>query len=313
MLFASKYLLLSFFVDSLSYTYENKFAELYFERIRYFTDNGERKALYDLRQKDIYSLSDEEKAVLEASNWIGFIHLPGCKRGGNATLVNINGRDAVVTHNHLVWDNRYSLRWLVCDSDEKAWYYPNAAYLNQTFEVPSADSFIMKKVALLPDPINFETWQTDKGMKDFLFFFLEEQISQEILPAPMHNQDKPRGFMRWSTKWESNGRIWNIGFDGRFEKENGRQMSYMECDFEQNPIQIYFIFVTCDVSKGSSGSALGTIEDGEMTLQGIMSTSSSGEFLGYEDIPVPGSLLWNYGVSSFNMLKVLEEFFEKTE
>lgn len=268
------------------------------QSIAYYTDNGDRQALAALRSKNPSSLTMEEKAILEASNRIGYLHLPGCKGANNAVLININGRDAIVASGHTLLDKSGVLK---CSATEDAFYYPNASYLNQAESIPSADSFIMRKIKLEPNPLNFEDVGNIKSdhEQDFVIYYLTENISQETLPTGTYNAGQARGVMPVSTIRRRTGTAYNMGFDGRYEEQHGRQMSYQRCEFEQNTRLLISFKHNCDTSPGGSGSLLGTIENGEMTLQ-AMNTS------GFEtyDTPTPqGSLTWNAGLSSDWILK----------
>jgi hypothetical protein len=104
-----------------------------------------------------------------------------------------------------------------------------------------------------------------------------------------------------STVRERSGTAYNIGFDSRIENEIGRQMSFHECRYQQNTRRLGYFMHICDTSPGGSGSLLGTIENGQMTLQAINASS----FPTY-DTPTPESdLTWNQGVSSDRFLRAL--------
>lgn len=273
------------------------------QSIAYYTDNGDRQALAALRAKNPSSLTMEEKAILEASNRIGYLHLPGCKGANNAILININGRDAIVATAHTMLDTKTNT--LKCSADEDAFYYPNASYLNLREETPSEDSFIMRTIKLEKNPVNFENVGNvgSDSTKDFLIFYLTENISQETLPSGAYNAGQTRGAMPISTVRERTGSTYNMGFDSRFDEEFGRQMGYQECDYSQNTRRLGYFKHTCDVSQGASGSLLGTIENGQMTLQAIHS-SGAAEF----NSPIPeGPASWNNGVSSDLFLRALPQ------
>lgn len=263
------------------------------QSISYYTDNGDRQALAALRAKNPSLLTTEEKAILEASNRIGYLHLPGCHGANNAVLININGYDAIVATGHTVIEKTGVLK---CSADEDAFYYPNASYLNQRVEIPAEDSFILKKIKLETNPINFENhirFRFDTR-QDFLIYYLTENISKEILPVGTYNAGRTRGAMPISTVRQRTGTVYIMGLDGRYEKEYGRQMSYQRCEYEQNTRMLGFFSHNCDISPGSSGSLLGTIENNHMTLQAINSRGPD-----TYDTPTPeGTLNWNTGLSS---------------
>lgn len=266
----------------------------------YFSDNGDREALARLRAKNPSELTMEEKAILQAANRVGFVSLPGCKSGSNAVLVNINGRDAIVTSGHLVIDNKFGLP--KCSAEEKAYYYPNASYYS------SADKnnpMLMQKILLEPNPINFENHASYKTKtdKDFLIYYLTENISDKSMPAGTYLAGQNRGSIPFSTQRERTGTAYIIGFDNRYDKEYGRQMSYQACQYEQSTRRLGYFYHTCDTTYGSSGSLMGTIESGEITLQAINSDSSEDH-----DKPVPKeSISWNGSTSSDPILRSIPQ------
>jgi hypothetical protein len=268
------------------------------QNIAYYTDNGNREALSALRSRNPNTLSMEERAILEASNRIGFIHLPNCSRGSNAVLININGRDAIVAPGHLVIDLINGS--LKCSGTEEAYYYPNAAYINPN---DPNEALTGRRISLEPNPVNFENHTQFKSdaTQDFMIYYLTENISQEVMPSGTYNAGQPRGVVPISTVRERSGTAYNIGFDSRYEQQIGRQMSFHECRYEQNTRRLGFFSHNCDISAGASGSLLGTIENGEMTLQALNSR-------GFEtfDTPTPGSSgTWNTGISSDLFLRAL--------
>lgn len=260
-------------------------------RAAYYTNNGDRTALSILREKQLKTpelLTEIEKAILQAADRSGFMFLPGCKSGNNAFLININGRDAIVTAGHTVtFDKTYAEK---CSASEDAFYYPNMGHYDETNGEPGEGSFALKKVKLEPNPINFDKVIGNKSdLKDFLVYFLEEDVSKDIMP-----NGNVRGAIPFSTKYKHKGQAYILGFDGKYDESNPRQMTYQECNFRQTPTQLSYFRHTCDTSKGASGSLLGTIENGELTFQAL---NVSGESTFDTEIPESDSK-WNGGVSS---------------
>ena len=274
--------------------------------VAWFTDNGDRQTLQALRDRPKADLTTQEQAILLAANRIGWISLPGCRRASNAILIRVGDRDAVVTSRHLVagmWRGD-----LVCAADEPAFYQMNASYIE-----PSQRGLLMQqdlnaKVALEPAPLNYapQGLMMDPA-EDWLVYFLMETISDAPMPDGAYGAGEPRGAIRFSTRHAPSGDIYVIGYDGRFDRENGWQMSWQSCEFVQNngnsgsflrpnPMEPGVIYIGCDASPGASSSLLATMEDGELTLQGLV-TAVMDRVTG-TDLPLPNSaILWNLGTS----------------
>gem|GEM_PF-2445170 len=275
--------------------------------VAWFTDNGDRQALQELRDMPEATLTEMERAILTAGNRIGWITLPGCRRASNAILIQVGERDAVVTSRHLV-----AGKWrddLACTADEPAFYQMNASY-----KVPGGlgqltPEDLKASVALEPGPLNFAS----QGLmmepaEDWLVYFLTETISDKPMPDDAFGAGEPRGGMPFSTRHPPRGEVYVIGYDGRFGNENGWQMSWQACEFIQNdgnpgtflrpnPIEPGVIYLGCDASPGASSSLMATVEEGELTMHGLV-TAVMDRLTG-TDLPLPKSaLLWNLGTSA---------------
>jgi hypothetical protein len=274
--------------------------------VAWFTDNGDRQALQELRETPKAGLTEVERALLTAGNRIGWISLPGCRRASNAILIRVGERDAVVTSRHLVagmWRGD-----LACTADEPAFYQMNASYVEPGYRSKLTLKDLTAKVALEPEPLNYapQGLMMDPA-EDWLVYFLTETISDKPMPNGAYGAGEPRGAVRFSTRHPPSGQIYVIGYDGRFDRENGWQMSWQSCGFVQNsgstgsflrpnPIEPGVIYIGCDASPGASSSLLATIEDGELTLQGLV-TAVMDRLTG-TDLPLPKSaILWNLGTS----------------
>lgn len=275
--------------------------------VAWFTDNGDRQALQELRDRPAADLTAMDRAILTAGNRIGWITLPGCRRASNAILIRVGARDAVVTSRHLVagmWRDD-----LACAADEPAFYQMNASYREPGYSgLLSADD-LTATVALEPGPLNYAA----QGLmmqpsEDWLVYFLTETISDKPMPEGAFGAGELRGAMPFSTRHPPQGKVYVIGYDGRFGAENGWQMSWQACEFFQNngnpgtllrsnPIEPGVIYLGCDAAPGASSSLLATVEDGELTLQGLV-TAVMDRLTG-TDLPLPKSaILWNLGTSA---------------
>lgn len=255
--------------------------------VTYFTNNGDRVALAELRAQDPATLSDADRLVLDAANRLGWIEVEGCKKSSNGILIRIGDRDAVLTSRHFLFHLRTGKSF--CDSEARLYYHPNAAYL------PGDAALVADRVALMPDPLtsgDFGAWIDVH--EDWLIYLLEDRITDLPMPEGSWNAGLPRGAIRFSSGGAVSGEGVVIGFDGRFAKEQGWQMSTQPCRYVQS-LGPPLVAVDCDVSSGASSSFFGVEEAGELRLLGMISRSSEG--LVGTDVPVPGSAqLWNQAV-----------------
>ncbi|NMA99105.1 MAG: hypothetical protein GX970_13515, partial [Phyllobacteriaceae bacterium] len=68
-----------------------------------FDDGNDRLLLTDLREKPVSVLTGEERAILRAADRYGNIGICTAS-GGNASLIRINARDAIITSLHMIQD-----------------------------------------------------------------------------------------------------------------------------------------------------------------------------------------------------------------
>ena len=273
----------------------------------WFSDNGDREALPLLRARAGDSPDPTERALLDAANRIGWVQIPECGWGSNAVLVNIAGQDYAITSLHLLTGKGPGD--VHCAPGLAATYIPNAAYRRPETgpeDSPEWLSFVTETVDLAPEPLNF----TGAGaampwVHDWVAYRLEKNVSDQIMPEGAWGAGKPRGSVRWSARQNPTGPVWVIGYDGRFGRENGWQFSWQQCQQRKNRMDENRFYISCDISPGASSSLIGTMEDGELTLQGIV-TASMERFAG-TDVPLPDStLLWNIGTSSVSMQEELD-------
>ncbi len=257
----------------------------------YYDDGNDRQSLNELRQREVETLLDEERAILQAANRTGALRLEDCAGKGliaNGLLVQVNGRDAVLTSAHHFNNDK-----LVCSLSEmkSLLYYPNISYWEAGRE--KADATVMVSVGVALDAaFNLESLQGSiPGRKDFVIFPLVRQISGEIAP-----DGSVRGFLRYDTRIGHKDRSLRqaypgfiLGMDGRYSRENGGiAWSYQACSFHEDTISVAH---SCDTSPGSSGSLLGVFEGSEIRLTGINNHDGV-----TGDGPLPASSLLNNGL-----------------
>lgn len=271
----------------------------------YFNDNGERSRLTELRNRRAQgeTLTTEEKAILQAADRVGRIVWPNCKNPetggalqGNAFLIQIDGKDAIVTSAHLM---KYDNGNLIGDCDlkdfSKAVYMPNLSYLGHTGPGNISDKELKLKIAASVDqrfgdfsnrPIEFEN--------DFSIFFLDQQISSQ--PAP--NSVESRGFIKFAEsqvdKQITNGYI--LGVDRRQIENKTVFTTFQKCDAVSEGFKA---FNRCDTSQGSTGSFIGVFEGGELKFQGLNNRNTREDLSTDGEHTSPSDFRdWNQGISS---------------
>lgn len=271
--------------------------------VAYFTDNIDRVALADLRARDPVALTADERAVLTAANRLGWIQIAECGRGSNAILIRHDGRDAVLTSRHLVagvWKGQ-----TICAPDAAAVFYPNAAYITPEGAGPVA-GFAHDTIALEPHPLNFDGDGLMMGVDDdWVLYFLEQDVSDQPMPEGAWNAGKIRGVTAFAGGGARSGEAVMIGYDGRFDRENGWQFSHQPCRYLQQVQEWAPIYIDCDVSPGSSSSFLGLMEAGELRLFAMVSRAS--DPMTGTDVPVPEiGFLWNQAVPAWVIRRMID-------
>lgn len=269
----------------------------------YFTDNTDRVALADLRARDPATLTRDERAVLTAANRLGWIQIDGCNRGSNAILIRHDGRDAILTSRHVVaglWKGQ-----IFCAPDAAAVFYPNAAYISPD-GAGAAAGFAYETIALEPYPLNFDGAGLMMGVdSDWVLYFLKEDVSDQPMPEGAWNAGEMRGVAGFSGGGARSGEAVVIGYDGRFDQENGWQFSYQPCRYLQQLQDWEPLYIDCDVSPGSSSSFLGLMEAGELRLFGMVSRAS--DPMAGTDVPVPEiALAWNQAVPAWVIRRMID-------
>lgn len=268
----------------------------------WFTGNGAREALSVLRDKPAGSLSETEAALLTAANRTGWIDIPACGWGSNAVLVNVGGVDYAITSLHLLVAKLPGD--VHCEPDDPALFYPYAAYRGPGD--PALPELARVTVELEPMPVNFtRSGVAMPWVEDWVAYRLTRPVSDGIMPEGTWGAGQPRGAMQWSSRQYTSGPVWVLGYDGRFHRENGWQFSWQECEQRRQRFGMAVIYFSCDISPGASSSPIMVMEDGEMTLQGIVSASME-PWIGTDTALPESALFWNLGTASEGMQRRLE-------
>lgn len=269
----------------------------------YFTDDQSREPLPALRERaeaQPETLTELDRAILRAANRVGWLEWHGCKRrGGNAFLVRVDGRDAVLTSAHQIIDGKRQKAWPTCrqNGEASARFYPNMSYLDlgETFRNRARDARYSVGAVLDRRLSGPNASYRFRVPNDYLLYFLESDISDQTAP-----DGQTRGVIPVSSMprgEEMAGFI--LGFDPRFNKgHGGRVMSYQPCRFlVLNPLLLDH---TCDAGNGSSSSLLAVYEDGELRLRGLNTAVRLP--LGSTAEPAPDGTNWNVGTPVENLL-----------
>jgi hypothetical protein len=177
-------------------------------------------------------------------------------------------------------------------------FYPNLGYRGADgWPAMSAQDLAMA-LPLTGPPMNLDgTGLFMSPGEDWMIYWLDSPLSDQPMPEGAFGAGKPRGAVALADADPPRGQVVVIGYDSRFAKENGWQFSWQPCRFVRGPWPNEdILYHTCDVSPGASGSLLGSLVDGELVLQGLV-TGSMEPFSG-TNVPTPASaLLWNLGTS----------------
>src|SRR5690606_30687614 len=157
-------------------------------------DNGTTpQRIYDLRQRDRASLTDEEKAILIAADKVG--HIRFCQgEAGNAFLIRHRNRPAIITSGHLLIDKTGKSR---CPERSQFEYYPNTSYYNP-FDPSEKSSFYLRTIVARTAAAEISRLQQLKGEfntdEDYLILYLDEDPTKDVMP-----NGNVRSFFRDST------------------------------------------------------------------------------------------------------------------
>ncbi len=237
----------------------------------YFTDGRDREAIPELRDRvarDPSGASDLDLAILRAANRVGWVQWNKCRHGGNGVLVRIDGRDAVLTSAHQVFNARGRGDLINCQGQGAAVarFYPNASYidLGRTFRNRALEARFSVGLRAELDASGANKSGFFGVADDFLVMFLETDISDDTAPDGQIRGAVP--FADLVTGHGFDGLI--LGFDPRFDKAHGGQaMSYQSCLFSVlTPLRLDH---SCDATKGSSSSLLAVFQKGELRLRAL--------------------------------------------
>lgn len=247
-----------------------------------FEDGNDRQLLYELRMKADASLTAQERMVLHAADRYGNVGFCAGS-SGNATLIDYFGRPAIITSAHILFHNKNG-NAPKCSPSELAgsFYMPNVSYVGGDGRF--SDAFAMRRVKLvMPDQALRNPVYLDgigSGNNDFAIFFLEEDITIDIMPA-----GHQRGAIRLPDPLlgrQGSGEATMIGVAP--DVQEGRAVLYQTCRY--NVILIVGLRHLCDTVSGSSGSFFGVVQDDELRLLGI----HTGDYQDGAVLPVPDSV-----------------------
>jgi len=268
----------------------------------YFEDGNDKELIINLRIRlsNGEALSALENAYLNAAAQTGQISCAGGRVASNATLIQIGGRDAILTTAHAFIDE--STGQPKCDLSTLG-YYPNLSFYNLANGIPT--DFEKKLVPTNgEDPLNLENTQMTGKIpvsKDFLIFYLNENISDDILPGNV-----TRGFMRMESPPSASGNVHLLGTDK--DVNNGLGTTYQECEYDLGNSNILH---TCDTQPSVSSSALTYFNGQDLALIGM---HSSFLILLPKSRPLPvNEYDRNYGLSSEIILSYLNNLDSKIE
>lgn len=273
--------------------------------VAWFTDNVDRQPLQVLRDKPPETLTEKERAILTAANRVGWIENRDCGRGLNGILITFGGRDGVLTSRHLLGGK--IIGDLPCAPGSETLFYPNYGYQTPTDPSALGDDDLYASVPLTGEAMNLNaTGLVMSPNEDWMIFWLDTPLSDQPMPPGAFGAGQPRGAVPIATEHPPRGQATVIGFDSRFADENGWQFSWQTCRFARGPWpNADTLYTDCDVSPGASGSLMGTLMDGELVLQGLVTGAM--DALSGTDVPTPRSLiLWNLGTSTEPVQRALD-------
>lgn len=263
-------------------------------------DNGtQRENIHDLRRQNFNSLTSEEQAILKGADKVGALGL--CNgSGGNAFLIEYQGRPAIVTAAHLLINPETGKsRCTMAELEEQASYLPNSSYYDPNNPDHNRD-FYMRSVDLEVPPINFDealrslqsSVSDHTNTSDFIIMFLKEDITKDKMPA-----GHTRSYFKPSTHMASrNGQgLYMLGVAP--DRHSGLAMNYQSgCNYEMSSRYNGVLMHDCSTVRGSSGSFLGQMENGELTFSGVHNYSRIGNNT-MEGPSTSFKPVWNSGVS----------------
>lgn len=260
-----------------------------------FENGSSPQRIQDLRDKPLSSLTEEEKAILIATDKVGNIKF--CNgAGGNAFLIMHQGRPAVITTAHTMFDRQTSKPKCSKAELERASYYPNSSYYDPNNPNKNKD-FYLSTVGLEYPPVNLQEAQAGgvygndpNANHDFLIFYLKEDITKDQMPA-----GHQRSYLKNSQNTQSQGQnLYSIGIGIDPGQDKLAVLYQNGCNFNRRNNRLNH---DCATENGSSGSLLGHLENGEIKFSGMHRFS----IVGNAALPGPSTNyqnMWNVGISS---------------
>ncbi len=231
-------------------------------------ERDRRQAVMDLRNRNVKTLTPEEKLVLNAAPKIGDI---SCStHGTNGSLIQLeDGSDAILTSAHPFVDKITGKP--LCDLTKMS-FMPNATY----YKGGEFDDFMLAAVetngAL---PLNLENTKPYGRIvpleNDFLIFVLAKKISDDMIPDPLNSKRMiRRGSMKIASSVPTMGQTILMGYNKDFRE--GLSASYEACNYNNAENEFYH---DCATTNTSSSSVMTVIENNELVVVGLHSRSQN--------------------------------------
>jgi hypothetical protein len=275
-----------------------------------FDDGNDKEAVVDLRARKARgeALTAMEEAILVAAARTGQMTWCDGKQSGNAFLVRIDGRDAIITSAHSVFEDIH-FRKPRCDLS-KPGYYANISFWDPRDGIPDPTDFVRRKVPLNGAPILNNPYPAEGAVSladnaagvmiqaslDFAVFFLAEEISTDILPdgsirgshSFLDVSAEDIRLMRWSLTPPEDALVL-MGH----HKSDGRGMWYQSCSAA---ISNELVYHACDTLDGASSSVLLTYQSNEFVVAGK-------HIRGTEDLDLSLDQIskWNFGIGAWTI------------
>jgi hypothetical protein len=286
-------------------------------RAAYFDDNNEREDLSRLRNLRATGgeLSLEERAIVEFADRVGTVAWPDCivpetgqPVNGNAFLIQIGGRDAIITSAHVTKDAQGQLPGNCnLSAFKQANYYANFSYFLQEGPAAISDAEFRETTQATVDP-EFGDFSDDfvDDEVDWMLLFLSTNISH--LPAP--NQTEPRGFIDFADDLKDGELLSGVivGTDGG---QASGVTTWQKCVISRSQL---IVFHTCDTRVGASSSPIGIFQGEEVKFAGLHNRTSVIDSEN-EDIIIPlpkEPSYWNRALAASHIQREIERITGET-
>jgi hypothetical protein len=261
-----------------------------------FENGSIPQRIQNLRDQPIDSLTAEERAILVAADKVGNVRY--CSGvGGNAFLIMYEGRPAIISTAHALFDSSSGgIKCSQADLEQQAVYYPNSSYYNPD-DPQSNLSVYLRTVRLEMPVVNLKEAET-RGIAtdnnpnahyDYIIMFVGQDITKDIMPL-----GHERGYLKYDENQDAAGNdLYTIGL-GDDPQDKLAMLFQSGCNFNRTDVRINHDCATVD---GSSGSLLGRLDSGEIVFSGLHRYAHGG------DARLPGpsmqyEFMWNTGTSS---------------